>query len=396
MSRYRLLQILALLFAFSVVAAACGSDDDEANASDSSAEESTTTTAAPDDTSDDDDAMDDDSDDDSDGDDAMDDDSDGDAPSEDAMVGPAEMTSIATTCAPAILALGRAVAVAEGFFADHNLDVECVQIGSGPETAAALIGGDAQYASNVHINTVPLVAGGADVVMFVQAHSANLFDIIVDKDYAGLAPEGSGWEEVVQSLEGTRVGVVARNAAAEDIVRFLFDAAGVDPESLTYVAVGLDSVTPLIGNEIDWSITFDPNVMTAVSLGEGVRPFELQKDEGPPNSNWPGSVFMASRAYVDDNPDVICGIIAAHLDAHAFMQDPANRDRVIEIASELLSAIDNPDLIAALVDQYTPGWSADGKQDPAIVEVIGQVALDAGKADRLYTADDYVVEPDCS
>lgn len=307
----------------------------------------------------------------------------------------AEPTDITTTCAPSAVGLSRQVALDQGYFASRNVNLECAQIGSGPELAAALVGGEAQYSANIHINTIPMVAGGADVVSFFQVQDRQLFDIVVDKDFAGLAPEGSSWEEVIESLAGTRVGVIGRGAASEDIVRLLFDEAGVDADDLIFIAIGLDTIPALVADSVDWALVFDPGLLLAESLGEGVRPFQLQNNEGPASASWPGLILLAGREWLGNNGDVACAIVGAHTDAAEFMHDPANRDAVIASASAMLPFVEDPAVIEAIVDQYSSGFSATGSHDPAMVELIGQIAVDSGKADTVLTAADYIVDPGC-
>ena len=79
----------------------------------------------------------------------------------------------------------------------------------------------------------------------------NLFDVIVDADYAtanGIT-EGMDWQEAMEALDCTNVGVVARNAAAEDLARILIQEAGLDESCFAYVAVGLQAIPALESND---------------------------------------------------------------------------------------------------------------------------------------------------
>ena len=76
------------------------------------------------------------------------------------------------------------IAVEEGLYEARNLTLECVQIGSGPETAAALASGEADFAANIYNNVFPLLNNGLEVVVFDGNIALyNLFDVIVDADY---------------------------------------------------------------------------------------------------------------------------------------------------------------------------------------------------------------------
>ena len=78
---------------------------------------------------------------------------------------------------------------------------ECVQIGSGPETAAALASGEADFAANIYNNVFPLLNNGLEVVVFMETLLYNLFDVIVDADYqaANDITADMDWEEAMQA-----------------------------------------------------------------------------------------------------------------------------------------------------------------------------------------------------
>ncbi len=304
----------------------------------------------------------------------------------------AEATTIRLTCAPAISALSFWVARDTGILESRNLSTECVQIGSGPETAAAMIAGEVEIASNIYNNVIPLVDSGLDVVAFHQVQDAQLFDIVVSNEIE--IPDGASWDEVMALLDGTNVGVVARGAAAEDVARILVEEAGLDPENQTYIAVGLDSVTPMVGGEIQWTVTFDPNITLAVLNGVGTRPFQIQLDEGPPGLNWPGLATTASRAWIDANQDIACAWSESLNDAVRYLNDPANFDEVVQIASDNLP-FDNPEAIEVLVDNYRTLMSPDGEIDTAIISSIGELSQSLGKSESLIGPDDFVYDLAC-
>ena len=304
----------------------------------------------------------------------------------------AEPTHIRQTCAPAIAALPMWVARDTGMFGELNLTTECVQIGSGPETAAAMAAGEVEIATNIYNNMIPLVAGGFDVVGWYQQLEVNLFDVIVDADFP--VPEGADWKEVMAALDGTSVGVVARGAAAEDLARELMRLAGLDPENQTYVAVGLDPLSGLVSDTTQWTVTFDPFMVIAGLQGIGYQPFALMENEGPSSLHWPGLSQTSFRGYVEENPDVICAFSAGLNRAAAMIADPANLEAVVDIALDNLP-MDNRGLVTAIVSKYTDKFSLTGKADRDIISTIGELSVEVGKAESVLTADDLILEPSC-
>ena len=241
------------------------------------------------------------------------------------------MVSVPVAFTPSFPALPQYVALAEGFYADHGLDVEAVQVTARPEMGAAMIGGDIIFAGAIPNNQITLIEAGFDVVAVAQQVSNQFFDIAVASGYdLGGATE---WQDVMKALEGGNIGVVANGAAAEDIARTLFDRAGVDPDVQTYIATGLPDTTlaSLLNQQVDAAISFDPLFVLAEQENAATQPFSLRAGEGPDDLLWPSLLVTTSREYAEENPDIVLDYIAATSEAIATIQDPAQRDRVLEI-----------------------------------------------------------------
>ena len=318
---------------------------------------------------------------------------------EPAGIGPNALDSpvtMSTTCAPSISALVQWIGIEEGFYADRNLTLECVQIGSGPETAAALASGAADFAANIYNNVFPLLENGLEVVVFMETLQYNLFDIIVDTEFAeanGIT-EGMGWQETMEALDCTNVGVVARNAAAEDLARILIQAAGLDEECFTYVAVGLQPLPGLESGDTDWTVTFDPFQVVAVGTGAGINPFSVQRGEGPPGLDWPGLVYMTGKDTFDSKQAELCAYKSGTIEAIEFLADPANADRSAEIAKTRLAEALHP-LVPALIAKYQNAFSLTGDISYDQIETISQISLDVGKTTRLYSGDEVAADLVC-
>ena len=307
-----------------------------------------------------------------------------------------EMVTMSTTCAPSIASLPQWIAVDAGLYAERNLTLECVQIGSGPETAAALASGDADFAANIYNNVFPLLNNGLEVVVFMETLLYNLFDVIVDADFAeanGIT-SGMDWQEAMEALDCTNVGVVARGAAAEDLARILIQEAGLDEECFTYVAVGLQPLPGLESGDTDWTVTFDPFQVVAVQTGAGVNPFSIQRGEGPAGLDWPGLVYMTGKDTFEAKQAELCAYKSGTVAAIEWLADPANAEAAGEIAATRLAEALHP-LIPALIAKYQNAFSTTGDIQFGQIETISQISVDVGKTDRLFAADEVAQDLDC-
>ncbi len=303
---------------------------------------------------------------------------------------PAEMTSISVAFTPSFPSVPQYVAQAEGFFTNHGLEVEPVQVQAGPEMGAAMIGGDIQFAGNIPNNQITLIEAGFDVVGVAQQVSNQFFDIAVSSKFdLGGATE---WQDVMKALEGSNIGVVANGAAAEDIARTLFKEAGVSPDSQTYIATGTPDTTlaALINGQVDAAINFDPLFVLAEMQGAATQPFSLRAGQGPESLLWPSLLVTTARDYAEANPEVVTNYVAALSEAIDVIQDPAQRDRVLEIMTDDMGI--QADVAAAMLDDGADSFTGGMKLDTEGLDRAGEWVYSLGKSSKPYTAADYTLQ----
>jgi NitT/TauT family transport system substrate-binding protein len=303
-----------------------------------------------------------------------------------------ETVTISVAFTPSFPALPQYVAQAEGFYADHGLEVEAVQVAAGPEMGAAMIGGEIAFAGNIPNNQITLIESGFDVVGVAQQVGNQFFDIAVREgvDLGG----ATEWQDVMTALEGSNIGVVANGAAAEDIARTLFEEAGVDPDSQTYIATGLPDTTlaALINGQVDAAINFDPLFVLAEQQGVATQPFSLRAGEGPESLIWPSLLVTAAREYVEENPEVVREYVAATNEAIEMIQDPAQRDRVLEIMTTDMGL--PAEVAEGMLDDGVDGFTAGMEFDTVALDRAGEWVFSIGKASKAYTAADYTMTVD--
>jgi NitT/TauT family transport system substrate-binding protein len=304
----------------------------------------------------------------------------------------AETQTISVAFTPSFPALPQYVAQAEGFYADHGLEVEAVQVAAGPDMGAAMIGGDIAFAGNIPNNQITLIEAGFDVVGVAQQVGNQFFDIAVGSQFdLGGATE---WQDVMKALEGANIGVVANGAAAEDIARTLFTEAGVDADSQTYIATGLPDTTlaALINGQVDAAINFDPLFVLAEQQGVATQPFSLRAGEGPEDLLWPSLLVTAARDYALENPDVVRAYVAATSEAIEMIQDPAQKDRVLEIMTTDMGL--PAEIAAGMLESGADYFTAGMDFDTAGLDTAGAWVFDIGKSSKAYTAADYTLTVD--
>ena len=229
------------------------------------------------------------------------------------------------------------VAMANGFDKKHGIEVKPVTVASGADLARGTISGDISIALNSPPNVIALLDQGVDVVAFGKTLTASNFDLIVRSDVA-TPNSDSGWQGTLKDLAGKRIGVVARGVAAEDIIKSMFKAAGVDPDKQSYIATGLapTTIAALTNKQIDAAFNVEPTISLAIQQGLGRSPFALRRGDGPDNLRWPGVIATTLRDYAKKNPEVLKGFIETYEESVKWVNDPANKATLYKLMADKL------------------------------------------------------------
>ena len=128
--------------------------------------------------------------------------------------------------------------------------------------------------------------------------------------------------------------------------------------------------------------------------GLGINPFSIQRGEGPPGLDWPGLVYMTGLETFENSQAELCAYKSGTVEGIEFIADPANRDRVGEIAALYFPEALHP-LIPAIVEKYANGFSLTADIQFEQIETISQISVDVGKTDRLFAAEEVAQDLDC-
>ncbi|MFB6957047.1 ABC transporter substrate-binding protein [Streptomyces sp. NPDC056309] len=223
-----------------------------------------------------------------------------------------------------------AIAVEKGFFKQEGLDVQLLMAKSGPELAAQLIGGSTQVAAVSPDNIIPAIKQGQPITLLPPYGKMDMLF------FATRASNITG----VKQLVGKRIGVVARGAANEKYARAILKAAGVNPDSVTFVAVG-GAVTqePALRNgKVDAVVGSSSSYLTLASHGLDLVPFSdaLAGDAGELSQHGLQVLWATTKDYKVKNPETVGKFCKALDSAVKWINDDANRDAGVKSLESLL------------------------------------------------------------
>src|SRR5579871_418724 len=196
-----------------------------------------------------------------------------------------------------------------GFFKAEGLEVESVDVGSGPRQAAALMGGSSEFTLLGFIHVLKSIAQGGNLVAL--APGLNLLDIqLVLSNEAmqktGITP-AMPVDERVKGLKGLRISITSPGSTTDTWTRSLLKARGYDPD--TYITIqplagGNPMLAALAKKATDGFSWGPPQSHMAVAQGIGQLAIDPFTDTVPEIAGVPYVVIITSRDTLKNKPEI--------------------------------------------------------------------------------------------
>ena len=305
---------LTVLVALALIVAACGGDDEEAATTTAApAETATTTTAAPEPVA----------------------------------------VSLRLPWFPSAQFAGSYVAAAKGFFAEEGIDLTINPGGFDVNSITLVAAGSDTF--GLH-DTNSLVFAAAEEIPLITAAT-----FLQKHPGAIMALESSGYE-TLDDLVGATIGF--QEGGPWQLTQAMLVKNGIDVDSLDQGAVGFD-LTPLFEGDIDLLTVFSTNEPILAEQQGFPSTVFVPYDFGVETS---ANALFTTKSYMDDNPQVVCGMVRAIAKGWEYALDnpeeaadiivavdPENLDRAKELLS--LAAIEDdvrtPDAVANGIGSMT-------------------------------------------
>ena len=230
------------------------------------------------------------------------------------------------------------VAIAKGYCEKAGIKCELQSIPAAPLGMQAMLAKsiDAAFGPAEVMNGA--VLRGAKMRMVVGGAVTNVNTLLAG-NHLETPNAGKGWPAFMQDLKGRKVGVTARGAATEVTTRWLASKAGIDPEQITFVAVGGPNTAygALVSKQVDAVMIFEPAGAMCEVLKTCKVMWRAATDRQPAEQfalNGGGNGLIFTQEYIDRNPHVIDAVIRAVKEADAFINVPANFPEVSRIAQQ--------------------------------------------------------------
>lgn len=211
------------------------------------------------------------------------------------------------------------VALDQGFFRKHGVDLTLVQVRSGPIGIAALSSGESQLNwGSVSAANLGAIAEGADLV-FVASFINKLTGNVVSNPRIKSPPE----------LKGKSIGINSLGGGAWIFTMLTLDYWGLVPErdKIQFRALGDQSVIAqgVLGGTVDAAFLGYTYGKILESKG-----FRILADVEKLPIPYQGSGLLAQRSFAASSPGAIENVLRGLLDGLAFIHNPANKPQVMK------------------------------------------------------------------
>jgi ABC-type nitrate/sulfonate/bicarbonate transport system substrate-binding protein len=262
----------------------------------------------------------------------------------------------------------------EGFFADHGLDVELLEVS--PQNLATVVQ-SGQADIGLFIPGTGMVANekGAGLTAVWQNETGGEE---APASNAIMVPPGSDIREL-SDLSGKKVGISAAAGQGYAALATLLEREGVSVEDLEFVEAPFDTMTPMLSSgQIDAAVTLDPYTTQIQQQGAG-EPLSYYMVDVLPNQVV--GAFWGKSTWVDEHTEEVQAFQAALAEA----SDELNGDEALGRKA----VAEYSGLPADLVDAMPPiRWNYT--VDPEVWQAIADMMTETGQLEDEHEASEYL------
>jgi len=209
--------------------------------------------------------------------------------------------------------------VEQGLFRKQGVDVQLVYIRTGPQTIAAMAGGEIQMIYSIPAVVLSAAASGMDLAMFGGIVNKAEGEIVVAPTIR--APE---------DLKGKRVGVQSIGGGIWSQTMLALEHFGLEPtrDKINVMVIGGDQA--VIAQALSNGVIDAAYLGYAFSSALKSKGFRVILDLGKAPIPYQGLALIGRSSYLKQNAAVADAVLRGVLDAVAFIQTPVRKEVVMK------------------------------------------------------------------
>jgi len=267
-----------------------------------------------------------------------------------------------------------------GEFDKAGLTVELVDFKGGSQALTAVIGGSADVVSGYYDHCVNLAAKKQSLTAFV------VYDRYPGM-VLGVSPQHRGEIDSLKDLAGKKVGVSAPGSSTDFFLKFLLAKAGVDPNAVAVIGVGLGptSVAAMEQGTVDAAVMLDPTPTLLAGKAElkVLSDTRTAKDTlAVFGGEYPGGALYTRSEWIAAHPKETQALAGALVATLKWIHSHSAEEVMAKMPADLVGP--NKELYLAALKNTIPMYSQTGAMDPkgaeAVLAVFSQSSPDVANA----------------
>ena len=265
-----------------------------------------------------------------------------------------------------------------GIYAKNGIEVERVVLLGSAKLHQAMTADAIDIAAGAGTDFAFLVKGAPELGVAATAGPPLDMGFIVPYDSPA---------KTADDLKGKKIGISTYGALTDWLAHRLTQVKGWDPKDLHEITVGSDKAAEasfIITHQIDTMITGATSGLQLEETQRGRLLFPASEIVG----TFLDHAIYATNNVMQKDPDAVRGFLKGWFETIAY--ERAHRDETIAYAVTAMRR--SPAVETKEYDLVMPMFSADGKFDPAALQVMSQSFVDLGQLDSKPDLSQYYTE----
>jgi NitT/TauT family transport system substrate-binding protein len=218
------------------------------------------------------------------------------------------------------------VAIGAGYYRDEGLEPDIVNVSSGTQQAAAVMGGSGDFTQLGMPHTLRAVARGGDLVAIGSGFDKYPIALVISKASAqrlGITDAMSP-DEKIRRVHGLKIGITSPGSSTDEFMRTIMMVRGMDPDKdvrLQPIGIGAPMVAAMQQGNTDGFAFMSPFTDIAVSRGLGIVVADPMQGNLPEYQDVPYQVITTSRRTVETRRPILLASLRAMTKAIILCRD---------------------------------------------------------------------------
>jgi len=273
------------------------------------------------------------------------------------------------------------VAVEQGFFEDHGLNVTFISPQQGGASANTLfVGGTLKGWPGNPAPIILNVTKGEDIKIAGMLDDWIPFQVVVREDSDLAQMRDASFEEKMEALRGKKIGLTAVESLVYQSLSAGLTSAGVPVDDVTILAVGQpdSGLGQLEAGRIDGYVTYSlTDTEILAQRANTVQFVSLTGEEAPEEiRSFSAYALPVMGSLVEENPEAVEGYVAAQQEAYDWTRE--NIEEAAQIVADRVYNGDYADVLTEALNELFSGEPHDFKVNPDTWENHVQLLVNQG------------------